>query len=83
MNVGSLSSAAFTALNRLGSAVRQIEQVADEVAKGVADQAGSSFSAGLSGLVQLRMIEQHAKANAAVFSTATEMLEELSRMPRL
>jgi hypothetical protein len=85
MNVGSLSSAAYTALNGLGKTISQVEQVATNVAAGVmgGGQPGDSFSAGLSEIARLPLLEQHARANAVVFSTAEEMLEELARMPRL
>ncbi|MGE3315309.1 MAG: hypothetical protein AB7O26_09345 [Planctomycetaceae bacterium] len=82
MNVGSLSSAAFTALNGLGKVVQQVEQVATNVAAGVANPPGGSFSEGLAEIVKLPMLEQQARANVRVFSTAEEMLEELARMPR-
>ncbi len=82
MNVGSLSSAAFTALNGLGNVVQQVEQVATNVAAGVSDQPGGSFSEGLSDIVKLPLLEQQARANMQVFNTAEEMLQQLASMPR-
>lgn len=83
MQIGSLSSAAYTALNGLGKVVQQVEDVAANVASGFGDEPGSSFSAGLSEIAKLPILEHHAKANAVVFSTAEQMLQELASMPRL
>jgi hypothetical protein len=82
MNIGSLSSAATTALNGLGHAIRQVEETAEHVAAGVADPNGASFSDGLSEIARLPLLKHQARANAVVFNTAQEMLEDLARMPR-
>lgn len=82
MNIGSLSSAASTALNGLGNVVRRVEEVAEHVAAGISDEAGSSFSDGLSEIARLPLLKHQAQANALVINTAEELLGDLARMPR-
>ena len=82
MIIGSLSSAASTALNGLGNVVRQVEQTADRVAVGISDDAGTGFSDGLSEVARLPLLRHQARANALVINTAMEMLGDLASMPR-
>jgi len=82
MIVGSLSSAASTALNGLGHVVRQVEQTAERVAAGISDETGTSFSDGLSDVARLPLLKHQARANAVVINTAMELLGDLMRMPR-
>jgi len=82
MNIGSLSSAAYTALNGLGSVIRQVEETAEHVAALPAHPTEGSFVDGLSEIARLPVLEQQARANAIVYSTAEQMLGELARLPR-
>ncbi len=82
MKIGSLTSAAQTALNGLGNVISQVERVAEHVAAGIADDPGESFSSGLSEVAKLPLLNHQARANAKVFNTAEELLGDLARMPR-
>ena len=82
MSIQALSSAANTALNGLDGVISRVEQVADEVARGIQDAPGESATGPLSAIAQLPKLRLEAVANVRVLRAAQELLDEFPAFPR-
>jgi len=82
MKVGSLTSAARTALSGIDAAADKVEEVARNVAGGSESRPGAKTADVMSALSRLPELKQHARANAEVLDTADTLLKELAAVPR-
>ena len=82
MSIQGLSSAANSALSGLNKIIRDVEQVAVEVAGGLQNASGESSTQSLSAFSRLPELKSQARANAQVLSTVQELLSGLTIQPR-
>ena len=82
MSIQGLSSAANSALSGLNKTIRDVEQVAVEVAGGLQNASGESSPQSLSAFSRLPELKSQARANAQVLSTVQELLSGLTIQPR-
>ncbi len=83
MRIGSLTSAAHTAASGLNRVSQRLDAIAHEVASGGAVADGQPARDTSAAIVDLSLLENEARANAAVFRTSVRLLDELYSRPRL
>lgn len=82
MQIGSLTSAARTALSAVDNAFRQVDDVANRVAAGIQTDFESSTPEFSAALAELPVLKNHVGANMKVLDTAETLLNELASLPR-
>jgi methyl-accepting chemotaxis protein len=82
MKIGSLTSAARTALSGIDDVFRQVDDTAHKVAAGVQKEGNPGTDDVSSAIAKMPALKQQAAANARVFETANALLTELTTKPR-